>query len=497
MSYILMIFEVLSTLLLTPFIIRALGQAEFGVYKLAVAITAYLLLLDLGIGNAITRYIAKFKVENDVERAEQFLGVATIFYTVISLIALIIGFVLIDIFPSAFAKGLNSNEIKLAQVLLGITSINSAVTLGTSAYTNVLIAYERFKISKGANIIQIIARIILSYAALTAGLGSVGLVTINLITTLVCRFFYVFYVLYIIKLRPRFKNIERTFIREIIVYSGFIFLQMIATQLNASVDQILIGSLVDSSSSILAVYGVGTQIVQYYQQIGTAFTGVLMPGIVKMIEDKADTKSITDEMIRIGRIILLVLALIWSGFIVIGRDFIELWAGTSYLQAFWVTLILISAYMLILSEAVGTQVLWAMNQHKEQSVLKIGIVLVNIILTIALIRWNPLIGATFGTFIALVIGDIVIMNIIFVKKIGMNISYYYKNLLKGILPSAAVTVILGLIIKSIIPMTGWYAMLIYGLVVTIAYIFLLYIFGMNSYEKELCFSIIKKFYGNR
>ena len=43
MSYILMIFEVLSTLLITPYLIRDLGQAEYGVYKLVAAITAYLL----------------------------------------------------------------------------------------------------------------------------------------------------------------------------------------------------------------------------------------------------------------------------------------------------------------------------------------------------------------------------------------------------------------------------------------------------------------------
>ena len=47
LSYILMIAEVLSTLLLTPFIIRTLGQSEYGVYKLVGVVSTYLLLLDL------------------------------------------------------------------------------------------------------------------------------------------------------------------------------------------------------------------------------------------------------------------------------------------------------------------------------------------------------------------------------------------------------------------------------------------------------------------
>ena len=68
LSYVSMIMEVFSTLLLTPYIIRTLGQAEYGVFRLSMAINAYLSLLELGIGNAIVRYIAKFRVEGNTEK---------------------------------------------------------------------------------------------------------------------------------------------------------------------------------------------------------------------------------------------------------------------------------------------------------------------------------------------------------------------------------------------------------------------------------------------
>lgn len=493
LSYALMVFEVLSTLLLTPFIIRSLGLAEYGVYKLSAAITAYLLLLDLGVGNAITRYIAKYKVENNKDKAEKFLGVATIFYILIALISIIVGVVLIIVFPRVFAKGLSDSEIILGQKLLFITTLNSAVTLGTSAYTNVLIAYEKFTVSKGANIIQILFRVIFTYFVLKLGMGSLGLVVVNFITTMICRLFYVIYVLLIIRLKPVFKNIEKDFIREIIIYSSLIFLQMIATQLNASVDQILIGSLVASSSVILGIYGVGTQLVQYFQQLGTAFTGVLMPGIVKMIESKADPLSITNEMIRIGRIILLFLALIWGGFIVVGSNFIVLWAGKINYQAYYVAVILMTVYMFILSESVGTQILWAMNEHKEQSYLKIIIVFLNIFLTIFLIKWNPLIGATLGTFISLLFGDIIVMNIVFASKINIDLKYYYRELLKGILPSITISIVVGFLFKKIISLSGWYLVISIGLIICLVYSILLICFGMNEYEKTLTYSILNRF----
>lgn len=493
MSYVMMIFEVLSTLLLTPFIIRTLGQAEYGVYKLSASVVAYLLLLDLGVGNAITRYIAKFRASGEKEQSQKFLGVATIYYTVIALVALIAGVVLIAVFPKAFAKGLTASEIKLGQELLFITMINAAVTLGTAAYNNVIIAYERFTVSKGVPIIQIIVRMALTVVMLKGGFGSVGIVMVNLLMTVVCRGFFIIYVLFWLKLRPKFKGIDISFVKEIILYSSMILIQMIATQLNATVDQILIGSLVASSAAILAVYSVGTQVTQYFQSMGTAFTGVLMPGIVKMVESGVDSKTLTDEMIRIGRIILIVLGLIWGGFLACGQQFITLWAGADNSNAYFVAVILMTAYMFILTESIGTQILWAMNQHKEQAILKGIIVLLNILLTVVLIKWQPLIGATIGTFISLVLGDVVVMNVIFRKKLKMNLGYYYKGLTKGILPCIAVATAVGFVARHFLKNGGWISLLLEVAIICLVYAVCILMFGMNTYEKNMVLSVLRKF----
>lgn len=452
-----------------------------------------MLLLDLGVGNAITRYIAKFRASGEKEQSQKFLGVATIYYTIIAFVALIAGVVLIAVFPKAFAKGLTASEIKLGQELLFITMINAAVTLGTAAYNNVIIAYERFTVSKGVPIIQIIVRMALTVVMLKGGFGSVGIVTINLLMTVLCRGFFVIYVLFRLKLRPKFKGIDVSFVKEIILYSSMILIQMIATQLNATVDQILIGSLVASSSTILAVYSVGTQVTQYFQSMGTAFTGVLMPGIVKMVESGADSKTLTDEMIRIGRIILIVLGLIWGGFLACGQQFITLWAGADNSNAYFVAVILMTAYMFILTESIGTQILWAMNQHKEQAILKGIIVLLNILLTVVLIKWQPLIGATIGTFISLVLGDVVVMNIIFRKKLKMDLGYYYKGLAKGILPCIAVATAVGFVTRHFLKNGGWISLLLEVAIISLVYAVCILMFGMNPYEKNMVSSVLRKF----
>lgn len=491
LSYVLMIFEVLSTLLLTPFILRTLGQAEYGVYRLTATITTYLLLLDLGVGNAIVRYIAKYRVSKDRDNERRFLGVATIFYGAIAIISLIVGAILIYIFPVAFSKGLSPDEITLGQHLMAVIIINAAVTLGSAAYTNTIIAYEEFGVSRGASIIQIILRLVLSFVCLKAGMRSMGLVYVQLFTTILCRGFFILYVNYKIKLRPSFSKLENSFIKEIVVYSSLIFLQMIATHLNTSVGQILIGVVVASSAIYLGIYSVGVELAQYYQSIGSAFTSVLMPGLVKLVESGVSSKALCDEMIRIGRIIFMVLACIWVTFLVCGKDFVTLWASAENLQAWTVAIILMSVYMFILTESVGNQLLWAMNAHKEQSIAKLSIVVINIAFSILLIKYSPILGAAVGTFTALLLGDIVVMNVIFKKKIGISLRYYYSGLLKGIVPALAVAGLLGFLVNNLLELS-WVNFIVKAFTVVFTYGVCMLLFGMNTYEKGLVLTPIKK-----
>ena len=99
LSYLGLIIDILSSIIYVPFLLRSLGQAEYGIYSLTTTISSYLLLLDLGIGNALVRYMAKYRVNKEDENQSKFYGLSIIFYTAIFLIAVIVGVILCLIFP--------------------------------------------------------------------------------------------------------------------------------------------------------------------------------------------------------------------------------------------------------------------------------------------------------------------------------------------------------------------------------------------------------------
>lgn len=491
LSYVHMIFEVLSTLLLTPFIISSLGSAEYGVYKLIAAITSYLLLLDLGMGNSVVRYVAKFKENHDMESSRKYLGVCMVFYAAVSVAVLLLGGALILSFQKIFATGLTAAEIALSKRLLLLTVLNAAVTLGTSVFYNILIAYSRFALSKGLSILQIVVRILVTAAALKLGYRSEAIVTINLVLTMLMRGYYVFYVLCVLKLRPQLRGTNAAFIKDIVSYSAFILLQMVATQINAQADQVLLGMFVTSSAVIIGIYGVGAQIVQYFQSVGQALGGVLMPGVVKLVESGAGSKELQNEMIRIGRYAFTMLGLIFVGFLVNGRSFIRLWAGAEYEQGYYVALMLMFAHMIIMTQSIGTQILWAKNKHQLQSVIKFVIVATNILLTIFLIRWDPLMGAAIGTVISLLLGDVLSMNIVFKKEIGISLKAYYTGLFKGILPCLLLSALAGSGVK-LLPVSGLPGLILNVLVMTAVYAAAMWGFGFNKSEKNMVRGLLCK-----
>lgn len=494
-SYVLMLVEIFSAMLFTPFLIRTLGSSDYGVYQLITSITSYLLILDLGIGNAVIRFMAKFRANDNMQKQEEFLGIATVYYMAIALVSVIAGAVIIIIFPTAFAKGLTPEEISTARKLLVVTTCNVAVTLGTSSFATTLIAYERFSFSKGLSILMALLKILLSVVALLLGMSSFGIVLVHFITNFSTRLLYVLYVLLKLKIKPKFSNPDFGFIKETVSYSSFVLLQMIATQINSMTDSVLLGILAKGSSAIIAVYGVGAQIIQYFKTIGSHINGVLMAGVVRLVENGATPKEIQNEMVRIGRMLLMMLGMVFTVFIVNGRQFMILWAGESYEKGYMVAVAIMVPTMFTVVQNIGSQVLWAMNRHRRQAVVQVISALINIVLTALLIMWKPLEGAVIGSVIALTVGDVICMNIMYRKEIGISTIGYFSGLFKGILPSLLIAAGLGYGFDRLgITPKGWIGFFIDCAVMVFIYGICMLIFGMNKSEKTMFKNIFTKIF---
>ena len=79
-------------LLYTPYMLRMMGQSEYGLYSLVASIISYLTILDFGLGNAIVRYTAKYIAEGKKQEQYQLFGMFLLFYLAIGVVVLGAGF---------------------------------------------------------------------------------------------------------------------------------------------------------------------------------------------------------------------------------------------------------------------------------------------------------------------------------------------------------------------------------------------------------------------
>lgn len=69
LSYVLIVLNSIYGLVMMPFILGAIGESEFGVYKTIGAMTSTISVMELGLGSTMQKYIAQFRAQKDEKMA--------------------------------------------------------------------------------------------------------------------------------------------------------------------------------------------------------------------------------------------------------------------------------------------------------------------------------------------------------------------------------------------------------------------------------------------
>ena len=152
-----------------------------------------------------------------------------------------------------------------------------------------------------------------------------------------------------------------------------------------------------------------------------------------MVAANADDVELTQLFTRVGRVQFILLSLVLTGFIFFGKPFIGMWAGVNYYESFPVAVLLMFASFVPLIQNVGIEIQQAKNMHQFRSWVYLTIAVGNIFLSIPLAKVFGAVGAAFGTAITVIIGNVLIINWYYHKKVGINIKYFWQEILKFIL----------------------------------------------------------------
>lgn len=482
LSYLAQGIHILSGILYTPIMLRLLGQSEYGLYQLVASVVSYLNVLSLGFGSSYMRFYSRIKKQGDEEKVAEFNGMYLTIFLIIAGICLLCGVVLIGNIELVFGNGLTEQEYPKAKILLALMVFNLALTFPGGAIDSFITAHEQFVFQRMLKVLQYLFNPFITLPLLLMGYGSVAMVLVTTFLTVAKILSSILFCRQKLKIRLSFRGFQFSLLKEMWIFTFFICINMIADQINWNVDKVLLGRF--SGTVAVAIYGVGGQLNTMYMQLSTIISNVFIPQVNRIVVESNDNRLLTELLTKVGRVQFLLLSLISCGFVFLGREFIYLWAGEGYEQSYMITLLLILPATIPLAQNVTLEIMRAKNMHKVRSFMYFAMALVNVVISIPCIyAWGAQ-GAALGTAVTLILGDCIGMNFYYHKSVGLDMVYYWKQILHFV-PAFLVIIISELIITSCFSMDGLLAFVIHGVVYMLVFTVSMWFLGMNQMEKDL------------
>ena len=482
LSYLTIFITSIVALLYTPIMIRFLGQSEYGLYSMIGSIAAYLSVLDLGLGNAIVRYTARNRALGDKHAESTLNGMFLLMYSFIGILTVFLGIAVYNSIENIFGKSLTPSELQDAKFMIIVLIINFALSFPLSIFGSIMQAYEKFVFVKIISIIRSLIVPLITLPFLFLGFGAVTMVVISSIINIFCLLLNVYYCISKLKIKFHFEYPDKKVLKEIIGYSFFIFLGVVVDQVNWNTGQLILGAF--GGTSIVAIFAIGIQFVRLYLQFSTSISGLFLPRISMMVAKNADVSELTSMMIKYGRIQYIILAFILSGFILYGQKFIEIWAGNDYLKSYYIVLAIMIPITIPLIQNIGISILQAKNLQGFRSIILIFIALLNIAISLVLVKQYGGLGVAIGTGSSYLIGNGLIMNIYYHYKIGINVQLFWRNILS--LSFVVLTILfVGLIMNYFIVNDSLLFYMIKIFCFSLIFLSSMWLLGFNNYEKKL------------
>jgi len=421
----------LVSFLLSPFVVRMLGADGFGVWSLAAGLLGYLGLLDIGIRQAVNRYVAKFHAVADHEECSARVSIALTLFLALSVVAVILAGALSLATPALF--NIPPQFKTEAQIIVMLGGVTVAMSLIVGVYGGIISGLQRFDAQAVLEITTATLRAVGTVAVLSKGYGLIGLSLVNagasivnlLIYRIAARRLYP-------QVRPRLVPLAGERTRKMLAFSANSFAIVVLGMLIYNSDNIVIAALLPVES--IAYYAIAANLIFQATTLTTAFSYLLTPR-VSALSSRGEA-NMADQIALVGKYAMLMILPVVLSFLFRGETFIALWMSPDIARESGIILTLLafllwqnSGRSIIISTLTGVG-----EHHKLVPVFLLEAV-ANIVLSISLIGPLGIVGAAIGTLVPNAIASILIIPGYLKRRIGLRRADYYWTTM--ILPTLA------------------------------------------------------------
>lgn len=491
-SYLNMIIGMVANIFITPLLISSLGDVDYSLYKVMQSFAGPLAMFNLGISTIVTRSIVQFKTLEDYTKRDRqnTMAMALLSSFIMSVLVSIVGIVMCLMIPGIYGESYTAEKAALGQKIFLAFMGSTVFHIMTDAFSGCLLGHERFTVSSLIQFFRTILRVALWLVFLKLGFGVVWIAGVDAFLSLAILLFSAVYSMAVLKETPHLYFFDWKKVGEILLFGFSILLQAVVNQVNNSVDTMILGAYV-VDKVIITMYSSALVIYSLYNSLVSVIAHFFLPKAAKLVTRNASGEELTDFVIGPGRFQAILAVAAIFGFALFGQNFIIIWIGEKYIDAYWIALMLMIPVTIPLVENAMISVLDAALKRIYRSLMLVIMAVLNIVATLLLIRVLDFWGAALGTVLSLLIGHGLLMNIYYARVFKIRIGRLFFSIFKGILPAGLLTSLLCLPLALFVPNT-----FIFFIIKCVSFVLLyavfLWWFGLNKGEKITLKNMVKR-----
>lgn len=417
-------------LILMPLVLGVLGDTQYGMWIFISSIAGYAGLLNLGLGQTISRYVATHHAKGEGEELNRVVNVIGAVYLAMGLVALGVAGVVSWLSPMLWPSSpVPTTELQWVILILGV---NVAVGLTGSVFGGVLVGMQRFDLERGITVTSGLVRFVLTLVFLQQQWGLLILAMIFLVTTLVENIGLVIAAFRLVpEMRLGVRYLSRRTLSTCFSFSVFALLEMVASKLIESTDCVVIGCLFGAEA--IVPYYVAQRLCQFITKPLQFVGQVCLP--------RAGELHAQNKMDELRELVVRAFGLSWlltMGFFIgaafFGPVLIQTWVHKPYPQSHLLLLVLLGGQLIATPMKVISGVLFGIGDVRKPAVTYIIEAIANFSLSLSLIFGFGLLGVALGTAIPVYLIELGILLPYALKRLQIQPRHVFAN---AIVPQVA------------------------------------------------------------
>ncbi len=434
--------ELLLGLGMLPFNAKSLGASDYGLWVLASSMVAYFPVLDLGFGGAMERFVAHYRARRNAEAINEIASTLIALFSCLALIGFLVLAVIAFNFGTLFKLG--PDQGRTGGILMLLVSFQVAAGLPFAIYGAIVNAFQRTYRNAAVGITVTLLVAFVNVAVVKSGGTLVQLVAamtaVRMLGYLAYRYnaYRVFPLL-----RTRISLIRRARLKEVAGFSIYMLMQDVSVKLNYATDPIIIAAVL--STGAVAVWTVAQRLADVVLQMTNQLNYTLFPIVV---DADAGNKSARLQTVLIeGTRLSLAASLPVAGSLaLLAQPVVIGWTGHEYAAAAVIVQVLAVLVIVRVGSWTASTVLQGGGRHRLVAGSNLMAAIVNVGLSVVLIRIYGLRGMAIATLIPVAFRGAVVLIPTACSRVGISVRRLFAEAVwPAMWPAAVVLTVLAFV----------------------------------------------------